>query len=197
MSARRRWTKWRGQPRPGRLVDPVVVVGQAGEGRVEQAHQGPERALVAGVRGGGDQDEVAGRVCGQVGQQSEPLVGRPPPPHVGRAGVGLVDDDQLRGGAQELVAAAVALDEVGGDDGVGVDVEDALPDSRATAPGGWPSRTAPARLRCGTSWTARPAIARPGAAGRARPAAGLGPIPTVPWPRAPPRPSCRYRRRRR
>ena len=40
--------------------------------------------------------------------------------------MGLVDDDQLRAGAQELGAPAVLLDVIGGDDGDRVAFEDAL-----------------------------------------------------------------------
>ena len=42
------------------------------------------------------------------------------------AGVGFVDYYQLRAGAQEVVATPVGLNEVGGDDDVGVAVEDGL-----------------------------------------------------------------------
>ena len=44
---------------------------------------------------------------------------------IGR-GVRLVDDDEVGGGAQELVAVAVALDEVGADDDVRVALEERL-----------------------------------------------------------------------
>ena len=95
--------------------------------------------------------------------------------------MGLVDEDQLRGRAQELVAPAVALDEVGGDDGVGVHVKDALPISERPLQAG--RRRGQDQL--GFDMELRRQLGLPllgqvrGAA--APPAAGLGPRPTVPW----------------
>ena len=48
--------------------------------------------------------------------------------HVGSAGVSLVDDNEVRGGAKKLVAATFGLDEVCRDDCVREDVEQALAD---------------------------------------------------------------------
>ena len=62
MSARRRWTKcWASSSRPA-----VGVEVDRGELRVEQAEQVAERLLLAAVRGGGDQEEVAVGVGGQA-----------------------------------------------------------------------------------------------------------------------------------
>ena len=46
--------------------------------------------------------------------------------------MGLVHDHKLRAGAQEVVAAPVGLHEVGGDDDVGVAVEDGLAGAERT-----------------------------------------------------------------
>ena len=70
--------------------------------------------------------------CGQVAQQLVALVARPlAAAGAGDAVVRLVDDDQLGAAEQELVAAPVGLDEVGGDDDVGVAVEQRLVEHQA------------------------------------------------------------------
>ena len=86
-----------------------------------------ERGLVAGVRGGGGEHEVPGWVGGKRAEQLVALVaGALPAAGAGDTVVRLVDDDQLRAAQQELVAAPFGLDEVGGDDHVGVAVEQRL-----------------------------------------------------------------------
>ena len=107
----------------------ALGAGQVGgaEVGVEEADEVGEGLVVAGVRGGGGEDEVAALVGGEVAQQLVALVAALlPEPGAGDAVVGLVDDDQLGAAEQELVAAAVGLDEVGGDDDVRVAVEERL-----------------------------------------------------------------------
>ena len=113
-----------GEPGPARGGGQV----DGGQGGVEQADQVAEALLLAGVRGGGDQDQVpaAGRAARSVQQLVALVAGPPPGGLVGDRGVGLVDDDQLGAVVEELVAAAVGLDEVGGDDDVRVAVEQGL-----------------------------------------------------------------------
>ena len=102
------------------------VVGKVLEVVVEQPQEGPERLVLARVRGCGDQDHVTFAVLGELSDQRVPLVAGPASPIRGRAGVGLVDDDQLGAGPDEVVAAAVRLDEVEGHDEVVVHVEQRL-----------------------------------------------------------------------
>ena len=138
MSGRRRWTKWRDR----RSRSAVALVARrrpasCSKSRIEQAEQPVERGLVAAVRRRGQQHQVARRRLGEPLQQLVALVaalaGR-------RAGVRLVDDDELGAGAQELGAAAFALDVVEADDGVRVGGEDALARRQARARGGRRSR---------------------------------------------------------
>ena len=117
----------RGEPL-ARAAVPLAreVVGQAGEGGIEQAEQLPERLLLAAVRGSGDQDQVPLGFVGQPRDQLEALVAAAPRLARGDAGVGLVHDHQVGGQAQEVVATSVGLHEVGGDDHVAEVVEDRL-----------------------------------------------------------------------
>lgn len=79
-------------------------------------------------RSGGwrDEDKVAFRGVGEAAEECVALVAGASAAGVGGAGVGFVDDDKVGGGAEELVSAPVAFDEVGGHDRVGEHVEDAL-----------------------------------------------------------------------
>ena len=96
--------------------------GEVGEFRGEQSEQRPEWVFLARVRRGGHEDEMALGVLGQPADEFVALV-------AARAAgvgtdVGLVDDDEFRAGADELVAAQVGLDVVDRDHDVGVLVED-------------------------------------------------------------------------
>src|SRR5262245_26101472 len=63
---------------------------------------------------------------GEVAEQLVSLVLAAGSVGIRRAGVGLVDDNEFRCRTDELIAAGVALDEVGGDDRVGQHIEDRL-----------------------------------------------------------------------
>ena len=93
---------------------------------VEEGEQVAEALLLAGVRGGGDEDEVPGGVLGEVLEQLVALVAGGAAAAVGHRGVSLVHDDQLGRPVEELEAAVGGLDEVGGDDSVGVPLEQGL-----------------------------------------------------------------------
>jgi hypothetical protein len=107
---------------------PRQVRGQVDQGRVEQPEQGAERLGLAAVRCRGEQQQVPVGVGGQPGQQGVPLLGAAGGAALGGAdaGVRLVDDDQARAGADELVPAPGGLDEVGGHHRVGVPLEQRL-----------------------------------------------------------------------
>ena len=158
------------------------------------------KALVlAAVRRGGDQDQVPARVVGEAAQQLVALVRPRGADAAGAdAGVGLVDDHQLGAGAQEVVAAAVGLDEVGRDDDVRVALEERLADRQAalqpvdraraarSSASMWNlsrSSACHCSARCGRAEHGQPLRPRPGRAARGR--SGR------------PRSSCRCRRRRR
>ena len=96
------------------------------EVRLQQGQQVAELFLLAAVRGGGDQDQVPLGVLGQALDQLVPQHPRPAAGAVGDAGVGLVDDQQVRAAVPELLAEPGALDEVGRDDDVRVPVEQGL-----------------------------------------------------------------------
>ena len=76
------------------------------EVRLQQGQQVAELLLLAAVRGGGDQDQVPLGVLGQALDQLVPQHPRPAAGAVGDAGVGLVDDQQVRAAVPELLAAA-------------------------------------------------------------------------------------------
>ena len=92
------------------------VVGKIGKLGVKERQERPEGIFVATVGGGGDEDQVAGLV------RREPLeefkASLPAASYAAGecAGVGLVDDHQLRAGTEKVVAVADALDVVGGND---------------------------------------------------------------------------------
>ena len=172
MSARRRCTRCRASLRrmPSRSARSRSAgrLANSGSSRLEQR---AERVLVAAVGRGGDQDQVPRLVRGDAPQQVEALVAAAPDAAGQRAGVGLVHDHELGAREDEVLGAARRLDEVGGDDGEAVAVEDRHADAAGRAPGAGRCCAGPARPRCGTSRPARAATARPGAAGRARPSA--------------------------
>ena len=103
---------------------PVEVGRQVGELLVEQAEERAEGLFVAAVRRGGDQDQVPRLVLGDAPQQLEALLAPAPDAAGQRAAVGLVHDDELGALADEVLGPARGLDEVGGDDGEAVAVED-------------------------------------------------------------------------
>lgn len=82
------------------------------------------------MRSGGHQHEVPGLPVATPGvdQGAQEFMTLLPstPPWRGRTRVGLVHDDELGAGPEELLAAAIALDVVGGDDGEGVAFEEGL-----------------------------------------------------------------------
>ena len=84
---------------------------QLHELRIEQGQQVVKRRVVARMRRGREEDHPAKRLA--FGQTLEKLValvaGARVRPH---AGVGLVHDDELRAGPQEVAAPAVGLDVV-------------------------------------------------------------------------------------
>jgi hypothetical protein len=102
------------------------VGGKVGECRVEQAEQRAEGALVAAVRRCGHEDQMPARVRGQALNQLTALVRRGARRAGVGAGVGFIHDDQLRAGAEEIGAAAVGFDVIGGDDEEAVNVEQGL-----------------------------------------------------------------------
>ena len=102
------------------------VPGQGQERRVQEPQEGVERLLVPAVRRGRHQDEVP-IPRGDLAHQLVPLVARPAPLVPRRAGVRLVHDHELRARPEELRAPPLALDEVQGDHGEGVALEQALP----------------------------------------------------------------------
>jgi len=107
----------RGQPPPVLFVGPAAqVVRELGELGIEQRQQGAERRLLAAVRRGRDQEHVPVRVGGEPRDELVPLVLGTAALTGPGAGVGLVHDHQLGAVAEEVVPAAVGLDEVGRDD---------------------------------------------------------------------------------
>ena len=83
---------------------------EALEFRIEQPEQVVERLLVAAVRCGGEQHQVALGISGQAPKQ---LIALLTPATLARsAGVGLIDDHELAAAAQEALAVAVALDPI-------------------------------------------------------------------------------------
>ena len=97
--------------------------------RVEQREQRPEGVLVAAVRGRGDEDQVPVWVAAELWQQLVALLAAAVVAE--REAVGLVDDHELRAGADEVVAVTLGLDEVGRDDHVVVALEERLADPEA------------------------------------------------------------------
>ena len=93
---------------------------------LEQGQQVAELLVLAAMRGRGDQDQVPLAVLGQALDQLVPQHPRSSAAAIGDAGVGLVDDQQVRASVPELLAQAGALDEVGRDDDVRVPVEKGL-----------------------------------------------------------------------
>ncbi len=92
------------------------------QGRFEQPDEVAERLLLAAVRSRGHQHQVTPLV---LGEPLEQLMAQLPvaaaAPH---AGVGLVHDDEVGRGGDEQVPAGLALDEVGGDYGHRVVLEE-------------------------------------------------------------------------
>ena len=109
-----------------RLVRAAQVIRQVFEIGREQREQGTERALVAAVRRGGDEHEMALRLFGELGQKLVALMSGATALGGRRARVGFIHDDEIRAGAQKIMAAAVGLDEVHGDDDERIDIEDGL-----------------------------------------------------------------------
>jgi hypothetical protein len=113
------------------------VIGKLEKGSVEEADEFAEGSLIARVRRCSDQKEVASQVVGEGSHELVALVSAAPPGGRVCAGMRLIDNHELRRGAKELVAAAVALDEVGRDDRDRVPVEQRLVEAEAPLqPGG-------------------------------------------------------------
>ena len=102
------------------------IFGKVCERLVEKADERSECTLVAAVGGGGDEDQVTGRVRGQRREELVTLVPRPAGGRVASTGVGLVDDHQLRTGAEKLGPVPLALDEVDRDDRMVVELKNRL-----------------------------------------------------------------------
>src|SRR5699024_1144993 len=93
---------------------------------VKEPKEIAEGTLITRVRGGGDEDEVAILVVSKFAEQAVALGAtlRSTWTVIGDASVGLVHDHQIRCRAQEFIPSAIGLDEIGGDDGDRVPVED-------------------------------------------------------------------------
>ena len=116
---------------PAHLVafGPVQVFhGEVGEVVLEQAEERAECLLVAAVRGRGHQHDVAGGVGGHPPEERVALLAAPADPAREGASVRLVHDHALRALEGEVFGAPRGLDEVGGDDGERVPVEDGHPE---------------------------------------------------------------------
>lgn len=104
MSGRRRWTRWRARRRrSGSWRSPERSSGRLAKVGSEEGEEGAERLFLATVRGGGDEDDVAARVGGELFQEVVTKMAAAAGVRGVGAGVGLVDDHQLRSGAQEAV----------------------------------------------------------------------------------------------
>ena len=116
MSIRRRWTKWRAS----RARIASLSSAPSANSCIEQAQQPVECRLVAAVRRGGEQNEMALAILGKPLEQFEALL-----PALVRAdaGVRFVDHDQSRAGAREAVAAPLGLDVVEADHGERIGIE--------------------------------------------------------------------------
>ena len=104
---------------------PRFAFGQFGQGRefrLQQAQQVVEGRVVAGMgRGGEKHHAAAGFACGKALEQLIALV---PRVRVGpHAGMRLVDDDEVRAGAQKIVAPPVRFDVIEGYDREEIGVE--------------------------------------------------------------------------
>jgi hypothetical protein len=162
MSLRRRCTKCRASS---------GATGRSAEVRVCRPTK-PDRAatagcrtrLVAGVRRGGEQHQVT-VVLGQALQQLEAQLLALP---AAGAGVGFVHDHALGRDGQEVLAVALALDvvEAHHHDRVVVEQADAVGKVALDARGRGRGQRNGLQVKAG--FPARPAIARPGAAGKAR-----------------------------
>src|SRR5690606_36765762 len=97
----------------------VGVQVRVGQLRLDQPEQDAEGRLLAAVRGGGHQQQVAALVRGDLLQQivAELVLAAAGPGGLdgGDAGVRLVHDDQVRAVPDEVVTVPGGLDEVGGD----------------------------------------------------------------------------------
>jgi hypothetical protein len=89
---------------------------------IEESELPVEGCVVSAVRGSGQQDEVARGGCREALEQ---LLARVLSMACGRAGVRLVDNDELWTCAEEMILPLAALDVVEADDRVGVYREDA------------------------------------------------------------------------
>ena len=97
------------------------VFPQGGELRAQEGKEIVEGVVVAGVGGGGEQNEVAVLVGRQLLQEIEAeLLSL-----TGGAGMGFVDDDALRGDGEEVLAVALAFDVIQADHDKGVLVKKA------------------------------------------------------------------------
>lgn len=116
---------------------PVGVQVRACQFGPDQAEKVAEGGLLAAVRGGGHEEQVTLGVLGYAAQQLvAELVLRGGGVVRDDAGVSLVDDHQVGAVLDEVVAVAGGLDEVGGDDDVGVLVEERLPQVQAALQAG-------------------------------------------------------------
>ncbi len=88
------------------------VAGQIGKRRIEQFQQRAEGRFIAAMRRRGDEDEMALAIGGQRLDQRVALVLAATPFETKGAGVGFVHDHEIGAGAQELIAAALGLDEI-------------------------------------------------------------------------------------
>ena len=104
---------------------PVEVLHRkVGKVVIEEGEERSERIFIAAVRGGGDQHDVAGGVCGHTPQELMALLAAAADPAGEGAAVRFVHDYQLGAPHREVLGAARGLDEVGGHHGERVPVED-------------------------------------------------------------------------
>jgi len=96
------------------------ILRQGAELFVQQGQQGAKGILLAAVRCGSDQEEMAGGVPADALDELMALVLTAVALAGKGAGVGLIDDDELGAGAQKIVAAAVGFDEIGRDHDKGI-----------------------------------------------------------------------------
>src|SRR5712691_4283288 len=88
-----------------------------------------ERLFVPAVRRGCEKQHVTVRVLREVTQ--EPVAEMTARAHAADTGMGLLDNHQLRAGADEIVPPALRLDVIQGDDRERIDIEYHLPSGKA------------------------------------------------------------------
>jgi hypothetical protein len=109
------------------VVVAAKILGELGEGVVEEANQGAKGVGLPRVRSCCDQQQMSFWVGGKAFHQAEALMSALPG-GLFYAAVGLVNDHKLGACAQEVIPTTVGLNEVGGYDHEAVLVEDGAVD---------------------------------------------------------------------